>query len=64
MPLLGYLATLFNSALTNVPLGTANFLSYLMLVMVAVFILSGTVATYYYWRKNKKMKAASPTGSA
>lgn len=55
---------MFNTALTNVSLGTANTLSYLMLVVVAIFLLSGTAVTYYYWRKNKRMKAASPTGPA
>jgi uncharacterized membrane protein len=49
--------------LTNVPLGTANLLSYIMLVVVAIFLISGPAITYYYWKKNKKMKAAS-TGSA
>ncbi len=55
---------MFNSALANVPAGTADTLSYLMLVVVAIFLLSGPAITYYYWRKNKRMKAASPTGSA
>jgi uncharacterized membrane protein len=50
--------------LTNVPAGTASLLSYTMLVVVAIFLLSGPIITYYYWKKNKKMKAASPTGSA
>ena len=50
--------------LTSVSLGTANDLAYLMLVVVAVFLISGPALTYYYWKKNKKMKAASPTGSA
>jgi uncharacterized membrane protein len=55
---------MFNPPLTNVPAGTADVLSYLMLVVVAIFLLSGPVVTYYYWRKNKRMKADSPTGSA
>lgn len=50
--------------LSSVSLGTANELAYLMLMMVAIFLLSATSLTYYYWRKNKKMKASSPTGSA
>jgi uncharacterized membrane protein len=49
---------------TNVPAGTANTLSYVMLLVVAMFLISGTLVSYYYWKKNKKMKAASPTGSA
>lgn len=52
------------SPLSNVPLGTANILSYSMLLVVAVFLLSGPAITYYYWKKNKRMKAASPTGPA
>jgi hypothetical protein len=31
---------------------------------VAIFLLSGPSITYYYWRKNKRMRAAAPTGSA
>ena len=55
---------MFSSLLSNVPLSTANTLSYTMLVVVAIFLLSGPSITYYYWKKNKRMKAASPTGSA
>ena len=55
---------MFNSLLSNVPLGTANLLSYSMILVVAIFLLSGPAITYYYWRKIKRMKAVSPTGSA
>jgi len=55
---------LLNGALTNVSLSTANALAYAMLGVVAIFLLSGPVITYYFWKKNKRMKAASPTGSA
>jgi len=55
---------MFSSLLSNVPLGTANILAYLMLILVAIFLISGTSITYYYWRKIKRMKAAAPTGSA
>ena len=51
---------MFNTALTNVSIGTANLLANLMFVVVAVFLLSGPAITYYYWRRNKRMKAASP----
>ena len=54
---------MFSTPLSNVPLSTANTLSYLMLILVAIFLISGPSITYYYWRKNKRMKAASPTGS-
>ncbi len=50
---------MFGSFLSNVPIDTANFLSYTMLVVVAIFLISGPSITYYYWRKNKRMKAAS-----
>jgi len=55
---------LFSSLLSNVPLSTANTLSYVMLALVAIFLLSGPSITYYYWRKNKRMKAVPSTGSA
>ncbi|MDG6953851.1 MAG: hypothetical protein JRN16_00645 [Nitrososphaerota archaeon] len=50
--------------LSNVPLGTADALSWSMLVVVAVFLVSGTSIAYYFWRESKKGKAAAPTGSA
>ena len=53
----------FGSFLTNVPVGTADVLSYSMLIVVAIFLLSGPAITYYYWKKNKKTKAAPPTGA-
>lgn len=55
---------MISSVLSNVPLGTANALSYTMIVVVAIFLVSGPAITYYYWRRMKRMKAASPTGSA
>lgn len=55
---------MFGSFLTNVPLGTANLLSYAMLVVVAIFLLSGPAITYYYWRRMKRTKTASATGPA
>ena len=53
---------MLGSLLTNVPAGTADILSYSMLIVVAVFLLSGPAITYYYWKKNRSMKAASPVG--
>jgi hypothetical protein len=50
--------------LTNVPLGTANILSYSMLVVVGIFLVSGPFIVYYYYKKMKKMKAVTPVGSA
>ncbi len=54
---------MLSSVLSNVPIGTANFLSYTMIVVVAIFLISGPAITYYYWRKMKRMKAAPTTGS-
>ncbi len=53
---------MIESALTNVPTGTADMLSYTMIVVVAIFLISGPAITYYYWRKMKRMKAASTPG--
>ena len=54
---------LFASPLaTNVPSGTADILSYAILAVVAIFLASGPIITYYYWKKNKKAKVVSPTG--
>jgi hypothetical protein len=61
---LGKLNPLLTGVLTNVSPATANLLSYAMLTMVAIFLISGPVITYYFWKKNKRMKAVSPTGSA
>jgi uncharacterized integral membrane protein len=55
---------MFSSLLTNVPLSTANLLAYVMGALIAMFLLTGLSISYYYWRKNKRMKVASPTGSA
>ncbi len=55
---------MLSALLTNISLGTADLLSYGMIIVVAIFLLSGPAITYYYWKKNKRMKAASPTGSA
>jgi preprotein translocase subunit SecG len=47
--------------LSNVSLGTANALSYLMLVVVAVFLLSGPAIYYIFSRKNKKATPVEPS---
>jgi len=49
---------MLGSVLTNVPLGTADILSYSMLIVVTIFLISGPALTYYYWKKSKRMKAA------
>ncbi len=50
---------MISSVLTNVPVGTADILSYTMIVVVAIFLISGPAITYYYWRKMKRTKAIS-----
>ena len=54
---------MISSVLTNVPSSTADLLSYAMLVVVAVFLVSGPIITYYYWRKIKRTKVVSPTAT-
>ena len=48
----------------SIPLGTSNLLAYTMLGLVTLFLVTGLGIVYYFWRQSKKMKAASPTGSA
>lgn len=55
---------MIGALLSNVPESTAVALSYAMLGLVVVLLVSGPALVYYFWRQNKKMKAASPTGSA
>jgi len=49
--------------LSNVSLGTANILAYLMLVVVAVFLLSGPAIYYFFSRKRKQEVKAEPAAS-
>jgi len=55
---------MFGPFLSNVSLGTANFLAYTMLGLVAIFLISGPAIAYFLWKRNKGMKAAAPTDSA
>jgi serine protease inhibitor ecotin len=50
--------------LLSVSLGTATMLAYTLSVVIVIFLLAGPSIAYYFWRKNRRMKAASPTGSA
>ena len=50
--------------LSNVPIGLANTLSSVMLVLVAILLLSGPAMVWYFWKQNKKLKAAQPTTGA
>ncbi len=54
MPLIG----LFDSSL-SVSLGTANLLAYFMLCMVAVFLISGPIIVYAYYKKSKRERATT-----
>ena len=56
------LAALVRALLTISP-GTANLLAYSMLVVVAIFLISGPIIVYIYYRKNKKLKALEPKPS-
>ena len=49
---------MLSAVLSNVPLGTADALAYSMIVVVAIFLLAGPAITYYYWKRNRRMKAA------
>jgi len=48
------------SVFSNVSPGTADVLSYLMLAVVAVFLLSGPAIYYIFSRKGKKAKPVEP----
>lgn len=52
---------MFGALLSNVPLGTANALAYSMILVVALFLVSGSAITYYYWKQNRSTRRASPT---
>jgi hypothetical protein len=52
---------MFSALLSNVQLGTANFLAYTMLGLVIFFLVFGPAAAYYFWKRNKKMGAGAPT---
>ena len=54
---------MLGTILSNVPPGTANALSYTMLIVVAMFLTSGPLITWYYYRKSKRMKASPATPS-
>ena len=51
-------------SLLSVSLSTANMLAYILSVVIDIFLVTGSSLAYYFWRKNKRMTAASPTGSA
>ncbi|MDV3278558.1 MAG: hypothetical protein LYZ69_08890 [Nitrososphaerales archaeon] len=55
---------LFSSFLTNVPPSIANVLSWSMLAIVAVLLISGPIIVYIYYKKNKKENAAQQASPA
>ncbi|QQG48647.1 MAG: hypothetical protein HY247_07915 [archaeon] len=55
---------MFPHLATNVPPATADVLSWTMLVVVAVFLLSGPSIVYYYWKRLKKEGARSQPAQA
>ena len=57
-------AAMVVSPLSNVSLGTANFLADVMIVLVAMFLVSGTLVSYYYWKRIKRMREITPASPA
>jgi preprotein translocase subunit SecG len=54
---------MISSVLSNVPLGTADFLAQILLVLVAAFLVTGALVTYFLWRKTKRMRTTAPTSA-
>jgi preprotein translocase subunit SecG len=52
------------SPLSNVSLGTADMLAYLLIVLIAIFLVAGPALTYYYLKKTKRMKETPPASPA
>lgn len=53
--------------LSNVALGTSNFLAYVMLLLVVFFLVFGGAVAYIMWKKRKELTQAaveSPTAAA
>lgn len=48
--------------LSNVPAGTANLLTFVMLGLITISLLAGPALVYYYWTRRRKMSTepASP----
>jgi preprotein translocase subunit SecG len=44
--------------------GTANLLAYSMLVVVAIFLVSGPIIVYIFYKKNKREQAAAQPNPA
>lgn len=57
--MLPVLTALLWGTLSNVSLGTANLLAYSMLIVVAIFLISGPIIVYIYYKKNKREQAAA-----
>lgn len=44
-----------------ISLGTANMLAYIVLLIVAIFLISGPVIVYVFYKKHKREAAVAPT---
>jgi hypothetical protein len=53
----------FARSLWAISPGTANLLAYSMLVVVAVFLVTGPIIVYIYYKKRKREMAADPASS-
>lgn len=51
-----------HSVLSNVSPGTANMLAYLMLLVVAIFLIAGPTIYYIFSRKRKATEPTQPAG--
>jgi cbb3-type cytochrome oxidase subunit 3 len=49
---------------TNVPMSTADLLSYSILIVVAIFLLAGPAIVYIYYRKSKRERVAQQATAA
>lgn len=55
--------SLISSLLLSVSLQTADSLSYLMLVLVGVFLVFGPFITWYFWKQSRKLNTTSHAAS-
>jgi preprotein translocase subunit SecG len=46
-------------SLLSVSLGTANILAYFILCVIVVFLISGAVIAYIFYRKSKRERTAA-----
>jgi RsiW-degrading membrane proteinase PrsW (M82 family) len=58
------LKQLMHAFLTNVPSGIGNVLSWAMLVVVAILLVSSATLAYIFYRKNKRENPVQAVSSA